>query len=301
MTTSSPTREEILISLSTNGYVILPSLIPPALLSPLREAAARTIAKARLDWPHVRVVGKQFPPWPTGARDDVWGVQHIMHPDLQEPVFAEWYGCDELVEAVTTILQCEEKDIQLELCNLLINPHKTPFSLAWHRDAIPPATSDAEEIELLKAPRGGTQWNTALLDDECLLVVPGSHRRARTAEERRITIDDPRAPIPGELVVKLKAGDTVFYDNNILHRAVYPTNPERVTLHACMGTVGAGWERARNILQHGMEWVKEVKYDGRLEEMRGRLVRMEDEVVGKEVGYSLPEETAETIVTMVAM
>lgn len=36
-----------------------------------------------------------------------------MHPDLQEPVFAEWYGCDELVEAVTTILQCEEKDIQL--------------------------------------------------------------------------------------------------------------------------------------------------------------------------------------------
>lgn len=168
-----------------------------------------------------------------------------------------------------------------------MNPSKTPFSLAWHRDAIPPETLKDREIELLKAPRFGTQWNTALYDDECLIVVPGSHCRPRTEEERKVTIEDPRAPISGELVVKLKAGDTVFYDNNILHRAVYPVKPVRVTLHACMGTIQAGAERAKNILQHEMEWVRDVRYEGRLEEMRKNLVNMRDKVGEAELGYSL--------------
>ena len=175
----------------------------------------------------------------------------------------------------------------LELFGLLVNPSKTPFSLAWHRDTIPPDTSEHREIEILNAPRFGTQWNTALYDDECLLVVPGSHCRPRTDEERRVTMETPRAPLSGESVVKLKAGETVFYDNNILHRAVYPVEPIRVTLHACMGTVEAGPERAKNILQHEMDWVRNVRYEGRLEEMRKTLLSMKDKYVDSNLGYSL--------------
>ena len=36
-------------------------------------------------------------------------------------------------------------------------------------------------------------------------------------------------------MVHLKVGDTVFYDNNIRHRAVYPTSPVRQSLHASLG------------------------------------------------------------------
>ena len=149
-------------------------------------------------------------------------------------------------------------------------------------------------MELLAAPRFGTQWNTALYDDDCLLVVPGSHKRPRTAEEQSLMLGNPRDDLPGQKVVRLKAGETVFYDNNILHRAVYPTEPIRQTLHACMGTVEAGWERARNILQHDMEWVREVRYDGRLEEMRKNLVCMRNGVGQRKMEYCHPEDSPHT-------
>ena len=117
MSSPSP-KNSILDSLRADGYVIIPNLIPQQLLEPLREAAARAVARARDEmtengWPHVRVVGKQFPPWPKGAREDVWGVQHIMHPALREPVFSSWYGLPALIQTVTNILECHEDQLQL--------------------------------------------------------------------------------------------------------------------------------------------------------------------------------------------
>jgi hypothetical protein len=49
----------------------------------------------------------------------------------------------------------------------------------------------------LRKPCFATQWNAALYDDECLLVVPGSHNRPRTAEEKRVNLDgDGRGSMP---------------------------------------------------------------------------------------------------------
>ncbi len=95
--------------------------------------------------------------------------------------------------------------------------------------------------------------------------------------------------MPGQLIVKLSPGDCVFYNNNILHRGVYNPNKERATLHGSMGHVKGGEERAGNVLQHGREWIGEVKLEGlderqkkRAENMRSRLVELagEKEVVG---------------------
>lgn len=97
----------------------------------------------------------------------------------------------------------------------------------------------------------------ALYDDACLFVVPNSHRRVRTPEEREVTIHDPKsAHMPGQLKVELKAGQTVFYDNNILHRASYVSSQKRATLHASMGTIEGGHHRASCILQHGLDWMQ---------------------------------------------
>lgn len=131
-----------------------------------------------------------------------------------------------------------------ELCNMLVNPIHTAFSLSWHRDAIPEDATEEEEARMLKIPNFGTQWNTALVDDECLEVVPGSHSRVRTEAERR-------GEIQGIKVV-LKAGDTVFYDHNILHRAVYPTARRG---GRCMHAWDQrGLRRSDGRLFYNMEW-----------------------------------------------
>jgi len=155
-------------------------------------------------------------------------------------------------------MNCKEEELQLELFNLLINPSKTKYEIAWHRDAIPLETPEALEAELLKINHYGCQWNTALYDDASLIVVPGSHSRPRTPEERKMIFENLNCVLPDQLVVKLKPGQTVFYNNNILHRAVYPLDSEkkRRTLHACIGMTKGGTKRADNIFQHGLDWLK---------------------------------------------
>ncbi|OBZ91380.1 hypothetical protein A0J61_00567 [Choanephora cucurbitarum] len=267
-------------ALKENGFVIVDNLIPKDMFERLKEACDRVVERARKgDWK--RLVGTQFPPWTEGT--DVWGVQHLIHPDLQEPVFAEWYGCTRLLETVQQLTNAKHNELQLgnnltlqalhfypklssmntymrfylELFNLLINPQDSDFDLTWHRDAIKAEASEQEEAEKLSIPHYGTQWNTALYEDACLYVVPNSHRRVRTESERNITLHDPKSnKMPGQLKVVLRPGQTVFYDNNILHRASYVCSQKRATLHASMGTIEGGHYRASCILQHGLGWMK---------------------------------------------
>lgn len=95
------------------GYVLVPSLIPPHLFPELRVACDRVIAKTRNGtWPHRRTVGKQFPPF-DDANPDSWGVQHVMHPALGEPVFARWYTSEAVRTVAATLLGCEIGALQM--------------------------------------------------------------------------------------------------------------------------------------------------------------------------------------------
>lgn len=195
-------------------------------------------------------------------------------------IFAASYFNDTIIDTVKQLLECEDEDLVMELYNLLIRPTHD-FELRWHRDDIPPSASAEEEEERLKEPAWHAQWNLALYDDDSLTVVPGSHKRARTDEER--AADPYEKDMPGQLVVQLRAGDAVFYDNNILHRGVYASGKERMTLHGSIGHVAGGKTRARNVLQHGTgDWVDRCRFDGlesemmmnKAERMRRRLVHL---------------------------
>lgn len=92
----------------------------------------------------------------------------------------------------------------------------------------------------------------------------------------------------------LTVGETVFYNSNILHCARYSPNMPRATLHACMGDTRGGPSRARNILQHGLGWMREERFreglpEGRARVMLDRLLEMERGVMedSGEIGYSL--------------
>ncbi|OBZ72758.1 hypothetical protein A0H81_07087 [Grifola frondosa] len=155
------------------------------------------------------------------------------------------------------------------------------------------ATED-EERDALAIWHHGVQWNTALYRDSCLYVVPGSHKIPRSPEQRlhSSTLDPPANPLdmPGAIQVILQPGETVFYNNNILHCATYNPVERRATLHASMGDIRGGATRARNILQHGLEWMKEEHFrktlDERGQRMLNRIIKLQESVNG-DIGYSL--------------
>ncbi|EPS36463.1 hypothetical protein H072_10043 [Dactylellina haptotyla CBS 200.50] len=239
-----------------DGFVIVDNVLPPDLFEAAKKACEAAVEKGREgEWPHRRIVGKAFPPWPPSG-PDIWGIQHLMHPDLGLPLFKEIYTNSTLLSTACAILDLPSPEsLQLELFNLLINPHTTPFSLPYHRDTIPADTPAEEEAKLLTRPRTGTQYNLALYDDACLIVIPGSHRRPKTAEEAETLAKDDKSPLKDEIKVVLKPNQAVFYENDILHRAEYNTL-QRVTLHGSLGMEGQV-ERARMVLQHGVEYLKD--------------------------------------------
>src|SRR5579885_185546 len=74
---------------SHESYVIIEEAVEPHLLEALRAAARRVTEKARLgDWPHKGDAGD----------GDIWGVNHLLHPDLGEPVFAEYMASDPVLD-----------------------------------------------------------------------------------------------------------------------------------------------------------------------------------------------------------
>ena len=103
--------------------------------------------------------------------------------------------------------------LTIELFNLLVNPLKKDYALSWHRDDVKASATPEEEEAALKIKHDAIQWNAALYDDECLSAVPRSHNRIRTPEEREANMNG--GPMPGAKIVGLKAGETVFYNNNI--------------------------------------------------------------------------------------
>jgi hypothetical protein len=82
----------------------------------------------------------------------------------------------------------------------------------------------------------------------------------------------------------------VFYNSNILHCAVYDISNVRATVHVSVGDIRGGSSRARNVLQHGLDWMKNDSFreglDDRGRSMLDRLLDMQNRV-GDDVGYSL--------------
>ena len=75
-----------------------------------------------------------------------------------------------------------------------------------------------------------------MADPERRCTVPGTHRRATTAAERRVLTwptaaseQDPE--MPGRMVVNLAPGEAVYYHSSMFHRGVYPRSACVLTDH----------------------------------------------------------------------
>ena len=286
---ASPNLRE---DLERDGFVLIPSALDPSQVASLRQACHHITDLARAGkWPYIRTLPKQFPPWSADPSHGIWGVQHLLHPDMPgQQEFAASYFADAIIAPVKAIIGCDsDGDLVMELYNLLVRPDED-FQLRWHRDDIPHSASAEEQMLRLNAPAWHAQWNLALYDDSSLIVVPGSHLRPLTDTER--DADPFEKDMPGQKVVHMKAGDIVFYNNNFLHRGVYNAKVERMTLHGSIGYTKGNATRARNVLQHGVgEWVDKVDFSklpnglqARAEAMRKNLNEMGR--VNENVGFA---------------
>ena len=101
----------------------------------------------------------------------------------------------------------------------------TCSQLPWHRDVIqiPQREIDEDAIYNPKRFHNNVQINLPLYDDETLWVVPGSHRRRNTADETVAFAGAKHyapltATMPGGINVRIRPGQAVLYNNNIIHR-----------------------------------------------------------------------------------
>ncbi|KAJ6065417.1 hypothetical protein N7444_001070 [Penicillium canescens] len=309
-------------ALRRDGFVVVRNLLTPTEVTHYREIATKATTLTRTgSWPHFRTVPKQFPPWPTtpppASEGGIWGVQHLLHPEMPgRDSFARCYFSPSILAVAEELMGVDSttsasvEPLVMELFNLLVAPETKDFELRWHRDDISEhATADEEIAQLAaKAPngrQGHCQYNLALCPDSSLIVVPGTHGRARTQTEREA--DPYAASLPDQLVVELQPGDAVFYNSNILHRGVYRGKEEggvetRLTLHGSIGLKALGGDgerdgdveekkkiRATAVLQHGVgAWVHRddaaFGVGERAERMRANLVEMG---TGGGVGFSL--------------
>lgn len=112
------------------------------------------------------------------------------------------------------------------------------YTQGWHRDVLQVPQDQIDEDWFTPGVFfNNIQLNMCFFDDASLWVVPGSHNRAFTPGEaaafagtKHMTSAD--VDMPGAIPVDLKAGQCVFYNNNLIHRGHNGRHEKRVTYHS---------------------------------------------------------------------
>lgn len=256
--------------LAEHGYVIITDAVDPALMPALLEAGRRVAPRIR-----------------AGELRD-----RMLTPLDGEPVFAEYYACQELLRYVLHFIQRPLEQLSLgEFCVFSQAAGGPGANGGWHRDAVwwkqssgadsqgraYDRTNPASYAEVLERQiweedmwdrrsgsprsieaRGGVGFHLALVDDDCFELVPGSHKRFRTEQEKEVMLHynglgvgttyglTKESPLPGGIRAALKAGQTMFWDGDTIHRGVYRPNVERLTLHNSWGSLAPLGEGSSN-------------------------------------------------------
>ena len=203
-----------------DGYVIRRGALSETDIATYRAAVDSILHKCRVEKVH------EYLRYVDGERDDIWGVNNIFHPSIREAVLVESLGHPQILDVIESLIGTR---LRYHLCTLLVSPEHKSYHINWHRDSAPDGEVPRER--LLSRLRSSVQLNGALYDDETLFIVPGSHRREITEAERHIIQNSPKADMPDQMPVQLKAGDIVFYNSSLLHKGYNRSGTIRQTLH----------------------------------------------------------------------
>ena len=213
------------------GYFIADDAVVPDMLPILTEATRRVADKVRSG----EVIDNTDQIGTAGEGKKTVVVMGVMAPEFSEPIFAEYLASEPVERYVRPFLGEE-----LRLGWVTVFAIKGDgYQCGWHRDigAEERDGSYGVEMEILSRYRKNLlKWHTALVDDPCLWIVPGSQRRYRTDHEREVLISNKGVgDIPEAKQIQLKRGQTIFWNGNTIHRGVMPEGmEERLTLCGCL-------------------------------------------------------------------
>ncbi|HEV2802404.1 MAG TPA: phytanoyl-CoA dioxygenase family protein [Pyrinomonadaceae bacterium] len=125
------------------------------------------------------------------------------------------------------------------------NPATDTRAGDWHRDQQFDAPDEETERARMSG-HAGVHIHIALVPDDKLEFVPGTHRRSDTPEEQRIRKGlDGRAKnsdaMPGAHRLSLAAGDAVFFSAWAIHRGHYVAHTLRRTFDIIYGDKVCDW------------------------------------------------------------
>lgn len=208
-----------------DGYLITEDAVQPKMLEELTEAALRVVDRIRSG----EVVDDEDGIRTGGPGAEPAFVSGLMAPEFGEPVFAEYLGSEEVARCVRPLLGDELRLGWVHLCAIAGD-----YLGGWHRDVGGQDRNAGyeEEMALLARHRKYlVKWHMALVDDPCLWIVPGSHRRFRTDEEKECLVNGGQGELPDGLRIDLKKGQTIFWNGNTIHRGRKPEGmKDRLTL-----------------------------------------------------------------------
>lgn len=228
-----------------NGYIVRRGALSQTDIQDYRSAVDRILHKCRVEGLHadqLRYIDSE--------RDDIWGVNNIFHPSIREQALVSALAHPQILDVIEALIG---ERLRYYLCTLLVSSEQKPYHINWHRDSAPDGEVPLET--LLSRLRSHVQLNGALYNDETLYIVPGSHRRELTDVERTVIQQTPKAAMPNQLVVKLEAGDIVFYNSSILHKGYNPTDAKRQTLHYAVVVAPPENEPANPESPTSQEWL----------------------------------------------
>jgi hypothetical protein len=220
-----------------DGYVVFREILPPSLIADLRRVSERGSELARAAG---GALAQRFEP--------------VANWDIDQKPFDDYRELPELRGAISRLLSPRHTYGNRELhLGVLIEPVEVPYCMPWHQDlrhlaasSLPFLTPDAK-----RDPDLFNQINCALYQDDSLWVVPGSHDRDDTAEERAAFPDgEPTAPsfqtesneerermclaycrrMPGAVRVHLDPGDLCVYRGTLWHMGNYVPYVKRATI-----------------------------------------------------------------------
>ena len=159
---------------------------------------------------------------------------HLLTKPGTEPIHHAFYQ-DKVMIIVEELIG---PDLIVNNASILAFNPGVSYALGWHRDVI---QIPEEEIEdrLFSADRfhNSVQINLPLVQEDALEIVPASHNRANNEAENEVFAGTKHyapldAEMPGAMRVSLKAGQAVFYNNNLIHRGFSDNSKvPRRTLH----------------------------------------------------------------------
>ena len=209
------------------GYFIADDAVAPEMLPTLTEATRRAADKVRSG----EVVDNTDQIDAGGEGKNPVVIFGVMAPEFGEPIFAEYLASEPVQRYVRPFLG---EELRLGWVTVFAI-QGGGYQCGWHRDFGAEERDGSYEVEmeiLGRYRKNLLKWHTALVDDPCLWIVPGSQRRYRTDREREVlTSNKGVGDIPGAKQIKLKRGQTIFWNGNAIHRGVMPAGmQERLTL-----------------------------------------------------------------------